>query len=91
MRPTSSLQDPEGQLTLKIPYQPLYQLRPYQAAIFTILRLDGYRTEFRRGPAGTVDELVYHQPNGTFIARRVESGSSFLIACFRAIRFIPLI
>jgi hypothetical protein len=51
-------------------------LRPYQAAIFTILRLDGFRVEFRRGPAGTIDELVYHQPNGTFIARRVEADSA---------------
>jgi CubicO group peptidase (beta-lactamase class C family) len=69
-------EDAEGQLTLKIPFQPLYQLRPYQAAIFTILRLDGFRVEFRRGPAGTIDELVYHQPNGTFIARRVEADSA---------------
>jgi hypothetical protein len=56
--------------------QPLYQLRPYQDATFTIVTLDGYRAEFRRGPAGTVEELVYHQPNGTFIARRVESDGS---------------
>jgi CubicO group peptidase (beta-lactamase class C family) len=69
-------QDAEGQLTLKIPLQPLYQLRPYQGATFAILRLDGYRVEFRRGTAGAVDELVYHQPNGTFIARRVETDGS---------------
>jgi CubicO group peptidase (beta-lactamase class C family) len=69
-------QDAEGHLTLKIPLQPLYQLRPYQDATFTIVTLDGYRAEFRRGPAGTVEELVYHQPNGTFIARRVESDGS---------------
>jgi CubicO group peptidase (beta-lactamase class C family) len=64
--------DAEGQLTLKIPYQPLYQLRPYQAATFSIFRLDGFRVEFRRGPTGAVDELVYHQSNGTFVARRAE-------------------
>jgi hypothetical protein len=62
--------DAEGQLTLKIPYQPLYQLRPYQGASFAITVLDGYRTEFRRGASGAIEELVYHQPNGTFIAKR---------------------
>ena len=66
--------DAEGQLTLKIPYQPLYQLRPYQGAIFSIVHLDGFRVEFRRGPTGAVDELVHHQLNGTFIARRAETG-----------------
>ena len=69
-------EDAEGQLTLKIPYQPLYQLRPYQGATFAIVRLDGFRVEFRRGPTGTVDELVYHQLNGTFVARRAETESS---------------
>jgi Domain of unknown function (DUF3471)/Beta-lactamase len=68
-------EDAEGQLMLKIPFVPLYRLRPYQGATFSIVALDGYRVEFRRGPAGAVDELVYHQPNGTFIAKRVESGS----------------
>jgi hypothetical protein len=63
-------QDAEGQLTLKIPFQPLYQLRPYQGATFTIAQLDGYRTEFRRGTSGAIEELVYHQPNGVFIAKR---------------------
>jgi len=62
--------DTEGQLTLKIPFQQLYQLRPYQGATFAIVRLDGYRVEFRRDAAGAIAELVYHQPNGTFIARR---------------------
>lgn len=63
-------EDAEGQLRLKIPFQPLYQLRPYRDATFAIARLDGYRVEFRRGPDGAIAELVYHQPNGTFIATR---------------------
>jgi hypothetical protein len=29
--------------------------------------------EFCRGADGAVHELVFHQPNGTFIARRDES------------------
>jgi hypothetical protein len=66
-------QDAEGQLTLKIPLQPLYRLRPYHGAMFEIVLLDGYRVEFRRGPAGAIGELVYHQPNGTFIAQRATS------------------
>jgi CubicO group peptidase (beta-lactamase class C family) len=63
-------EDAEGQLTLKTPLQPLYHLRPYQGATFAIVALDGYRAEFRRSPAGTVDEFAWHTPHGTFIARR---------------------
>jgi hypothetical protein len=65
--------DADGQLTLKPDYQPLYHLRPYQGGIFTIVELEGFRVEFRRGSDGTVHELVFHQPNGTFIARRDEA------------------
>jgi CubicO group peptidase (beta-lactamase class C family) len=63
-------QDAEGQLTLKTPFQPLYDLRPYQGTTFSIVRLEGYRVEFRRGAAGTVDEFAWHTPHGTFIAKR---------------------
>lgn len=69
-------QDADGQLILKLPFQPLYHLRPYQGTIFSIIELDGFRVEFRRGTAGTIAELVYHQLNGTFIARRVEADGS---------------
>ena len=69
-------QDAEGQLTLTTPFQPLYRLRPYQGATFSIVNLDGYRVEFRRGPAGTINEFVWHMPNGTFIAKRAEADSS---------------
>jgi CubicO group peptidase (beta-lactamase class C family) len=69
-------EDAEGQLMLKIPLQPLYYLRPYQGATFAIAKLDGYRVEFRRGPSGTIEELVYHQPNGTFVARRAGEGNA---------------
>jgi CubicO group peptidase (beta-lactamase class C family) len=67
--------DAEGQLSLKTPFQPLYQLRPYQGATFGIVGLDGYRVEFRRGPAGTVDEFVWHTPSGTYVAKRAESDN----------------
>jgi len=63
-------EDAEGQLTLKTPLQPLYHLQPYQGATFSIANLEGYRVEFRRSPAGTVDEFAWHTPHGTFIAKR---------------------
>ena len=63
-------QEADGQLTLKPDYQPMYHLRPYQGGIFSIVELEGFRVEFRRGSDGAVHELVFHQPNGTFIARR---------------------
>jgi hypothetical protein len=63
----------DGQLTLKPDFQPLYHLRPYQGAIFSIVELEGFRVEFRRGSTSSADELVFHQPNGTFVAQRSES------------------
>ena len=68
-------EDADGQLALKIPAQPLYELRPYQGATFAIHTLDGYRVEFRRGANGAIYELVYHQPNGTFVAKRASEPS----------------
>jgi hypothetical protein len=62
-------QEADGQLTLKPDFQPLYHLRPYQGAIFDIAELEGFRVEFRRGSDGRIDELVFHQPNGTYIAK----------------------
>ena len=66
-------QDAEGQLTLSPSSQPTYTLRPYRDGIFTIVELTGFRVEFRRSPSGSVDELIFHQPNGTFLAPRVPS------------------
>jgi CubicO group peptidase (beta-lactamase class C family) len=63
----------DGQLTLKPDYQPLYHLRPYQGSIFSIVELEGFRVEFRRGSTRSANELVFHQPNGTFVAQRSES------------------
>jgi hypothetical protein len=69
-------QDGDGQLTLAPANQPTYKLRPYQDRIFTIVEREGFRVEFRRGPDGAVDELIFHQPNGTFMARRTDAGVS---------------
>jgi CubicO group peptidase (beta-lactamase class C family) len=62
--------DADSQLTLKPDYQPLYHLRAYQGGIFSIVELEGFRVEFRRRSDGGIQELVFHQPNGTFIAER---------------------
>jgi len=63
-------QDSDGQLTLTVGSQPTYKLRPYQSRKFVIDELEGFRVEFHLGPDGEVDELLFHQPNGTFVARR---------------------
>ena len=63
-------QDNDGQLTLTFGSQPTYKLRPYQSRTFVIDELEGFRVEFHLGPDGEVDELIFHQPNGTFVARR---------------------
>ena len=69
-------QDADGELTLKPDYQPLYHLRPYQGSIFSIVELEGFRVEFRRDSSGPVAELVFHQPNGTFVAQRDETEAA---------------
>ena len=63
-------QDNDGQLTLTVGSQPPYKLSPYQDRTFVIDELEGFRVEFHLGPDGEVDELVFHQPNGRFLARR---------------------
>jgi CubicO group peptidase (beta-lactamase class C family) len=62
--------DNDGQLTLTVGSQPTYKLRPYQSRTFVIDQLEGFLAEFRISPDGEVDELIYHHPNGTFVARR---------------------
>ena len=61
--------DAEGQLVLKPDNQPAYRLAPQQGRRFRIVELEGFIVEFR-GDARIVDELIFHQPNGTFVARR---------------------
>jgi len=41
-----------------------------QSRTFVIDELEGFRVEFLLGPDGKVDEMFFHQPNGTFVARR---------------------
>ena len=60
-----------GQLVLKPDNQPAYRLAPQQGRRFRIVELEGFFVEFG-GEAMIVDEVIFHQPNGTFIAKRVE-------------------
>jgi hypothetical protein len=50
--------------------KPTRKLRPYQSRTFVIDEREGVRVEFHLGPHGEVDELIFHEPNGTFVARR---------------------
>ena len=64
--------DTEGQLVLKPDNQPAYRLAPQQGRRFRNVELQGFAVEFR-GEGALIDEVIFHQPNGTFIARRVEA------------------
>lgn len=63
--------DTEGRLVLKPDNQPAYRLAPQQGRRFHIVELEGFFVEFR-GEGAIVDEVIFHQPNGTFTARREE-------------------
>jgi CubicO group peptidase (beta-lactamase class C family) len=65
--------DAEGQLVLKPDNQPTYRLAPQHARRFRIVELEGFVVEFR-GEGTVVDEMIFHQPNGTFVAKRAEDG-----------------
>ena len=65
--------DSENRLVLKPDYQPAYRLAPEQGRRFRIVELEGFVVEFR-GEGTTVDEVIFHQPNGTFVAQRVEGA-----------------
>jgi CubicO group peptidase (beta-lactamase class C family) len=63
--------DGEGRLTLKSDYQPVYRLAPENGKRFRIVELEGFIVEFH-GEGTAVDEVTFHQPNGIFVAQRVE-------------------
>jgi CubicO group peptidase (beta-lactamase class C family) len=62
--------NPDGQLVLKPDNQPAYRLLPLQGRRFRIAELEGFSVEFA-GEA-IIDKVVFHQPNGTFVADRIE-------------------
>jgi CubicO group peptidase (beta-lactamase class C family) len=63
--------DTEGQLVLKPDNQPVYRLAPQHGRRFRIVELEGFFVEFS-GEGTIVEEVIFHQPNGTFVGRRVE-------------------
>lgn len=62
--------DAEGRLILKPDFQPAYRLEPQQGRRFRIVELDGFAVEFR-GADDRIDQIVFHQPNGVFVADRL--------------------
>ena len=63
--------DNESRLVLKPDNQPAYRLAPEQGRRFRIVELEGFVVEFR-GEGAIINEIIFHQPNGTFVANRVE-------------------
>ena len=62
--------DAQGHLVLKPDNQPAYRLEPLQGRRFRIVKLDGFVVEFK-GEGERITAIVFHQPNGTFVAERV--------------------
>ena len=67
--------DSEGRLILKPDHQPAYRLEPQQGRQFRIVELEGFAVEFR-GEGDEIGQIVFHQPNGTFVADRVVEQKS---------------
>lgn len=57
-------------LMLTVAGQPTYQLVPVRDTLFNIKGLNGYSVEFKKGESESIVELVLHQPNGSFVAKR---------------------
>lgn len=57
-------------LYLFVPGQPEYELYATGENTFALKIIEGYNLEFNNGEDGSVNELVFIQPNGTFKAKR---------------------
>jgi CubicO group peptidase (beta-lactamase class C family) len=57
-------------LILSVPGQRPYELVPRSGTTFDIKGLTGFSLEFKKDAAGAVVEVVFYQPNGTFVAKR---------------------
>ncbi|MGH8784533.1 MAG: serine hydrolase [Cupriavidus necator] len=64
--------DAAGHLLMTIAGQPRYHLRPCHGRTFEIAELPRWRVEFRAPTQEAVDALELFQPNGTFLALRVQ-------------------
>ncbi len=47
-----------------------FELIPYRGTEFNLKGMQGYSVEFKQDAAGVVTELISHQPNGTFTAKK---------------------
>ena len=61
----------DGQLVLEPNNEPAYRLSPLQGRRFRNAALEGFVVEFR-GEGTRIDDMIFHQPNGTCIARRLD-------------------
>jgi len=61
--------DAAGNLILQIGKQQTHRLLPLDGRTFELGEVKGFRVEFRR-PSDEVDGIIFHQPNGTFLALR---------------------
>jgi len=66
----------EEEVQLTVPGQPAYTLVRQKDLKFAIKGLSGFSVEFRKEASGQVNELVFFQPDGTFIAKRKPSTVS---------------
>jgi CubicO group peptidase (beta-lactamase class C family) len=60
----------ENTLVATLPGQPPLELVPYKGTEFTIKGATGFSLEFKLDAAGAATEAVFHQPNGTFTAKK---------------------
>ena len=63
-------QNSDGQLTPAFGSQPTYKLRRYDSRTFVIDELEGFPGRVPPRSRREANELFFHQPNGTFLARR---------------------
>ena len=69
--PPDSTEPPRKKgLIVTVPGQPSYVLVPQRGTSFNLAGMTGFSVEFRHDSAGAVTEVVFHQPNGTFVAHR---------------------
>ena len=57
-------------LVLVVPGQPERELLPTRGLSFDVKGLSGFSIEFKKDAAGAVTEIVFYQPNGTFVGKR---------------------
>jgi len=60
----------EDTLTLTVPGQPTYTLVPTREMNFDLKGMNGFSVEFKKDTHGEIVEVVFYQPNGTFVAKK---------------------